>query len=70
MKKDDLFKVAKGAYDRADVYELVGNFPLDKTSVEYDKNSIGLYHDNGCQYLKTQLERIKKSLQKHSGTLV
>ena len=70
MKKDGLLNVTMGAYDRAEVCEFAGTFSLDKTSVEYDKNSIGLYHDNDCQYLKTQLERIKKSLQKHSGTLV
>ena len=70
MKKDGLLNVTMGAYDRAEVCEFVGTFSLDKTSVEYDKNSIGWYHDNDCQYLKTQLERIKKSLQKHSGTLV
>ena len=32
--------------------ELVRNFPLDKISVEYDKNSIGLYHDNGLSIFK------------------
>ena len=47
-----------GAYDGAEVCELVGTFQLGKISVEYDKNSIGLYHDNGlfsllrtCQHL-------------------
>ena len=40
------------AYDRAAVCELVGIFSFDKTSVKYEKNSIGLYHDKGCQYLK------------------
>ena len=58
MKKDGLFNVTMGAYDAAEVCELVGTFSLDKISVEYDKNSIGLYHDNGlfsllrtCQHL-------------------
>ena len=58
MKKDGLFNVTMGAYDGAEVCELVGTFSLDKISVEYDKNSIGLYHDNGlfsllrtCQHL-------------------
>ena len=47
IKKDGLFDVAVGAYDGAEVCEFVGTFLLDKVSVEYDKNSIGLYRDNG-----------------------
>ena len=27
-------------------------FSLDKISVKYDKNSIGLYHDNGLTIFK------------------
>ena len=46
MKKDALFNVTMGAYDGAEVCECVGTFPLDNISVEYDKNSIGLFHDN------------------------
>ena len=52
MKKEDLFNVAMGAYDGAEVCELVGTFSLDKVSVEYDKNSIILYHDNGLSIFK------------------
>ena len=40
MKKDGLFDVAMGAYDGAEICELVGIFLLDKISVKYDKNSI------------------------------
>ena len=47
MKRDGLFNVKMGAYDGAEVCELVGTFSLDKISVKYDKNSIGLYYDNG-----------------------
>ena len=36
-----------GACDGAEVWELVGTFVLDKISVKYDKNSIGLYRDDG-----------------------
>ena len=53
-----------GVYDGREVYELVGTFLLDKISVKYDKNSIDLYRNNGLSLFKTQLERIKKSLQK------
>ena len=51
MKKDGLFNVTVGAYDGAEVCELVGIFSLDKISVKY-KNSIGLYHDNGLSVFK------------------
>ena len=59
MKKDALFNVTMGAYDGTEVCERVGTFPLDNISVEYDKNSIGLYHDN-----RSIFETIKKNLQK------
>ena len=51
MKKDGLFNVTVGAYDGAEVCELVGIFSLDKISVKY-KTSIGLYHDNGLSVFK------------------
>ena len=51
MKKDGLFDVTIGAYDEAEVCELVG-FLLDKISVKYDKNNIGLYRDNGLSVFK------------------
>ena len=68
MKKDGLFDVTMGAYDGAEVCELVGTFLLDKISEKYEKNSNGLYRDDGLSVFKnksgTQLERIKKNLQK------
>ena len=64
MKKDGLVDVTMGVYDNREVCEFVGTFLLDKISVKYNKNSIGLCRTRVCMYLKTQLERIKKSLQK------
>ena len=68
MKKDGLFDVTLGVHDGADVCELVGTFLLDKISEKYDKISIGLYRHDGLSVFKnksgTQLERIKKNLQK------
>ena len=68
MKKDGSFDVTMGAYDGAEVCELVGAFLLDKISEKYEKNNIGLYRDDGLSIFKnkssTQLERIKKNLQK------
>ena len=56
------------AYDGAEVREPVGTFLLDKISEKYEKNSIGLYRDDGLSVFKnksgTQLERIKKNFQK------
>ena len=51
-KKDNLFNVTMRAYDGAEVCELVGISSLDKISVEYDKNGIGLYHENGLSIFK------------------
>ena len=57
-----------GAYDGAEVCELVGTFLLDKICEKYEKNNIGLYRDDGLSVFKnksgTQLERIRKNLQK------
>ena len=55
IKNDDLFDVTVGAYDGAEVCELVETFLLDKISVKYDKNSIGLYRDNGLSVFKNSI---------------
>ena len=48
MKKDSgLFDVTMGAYDSAEVCKLVETFLLYKLSLKYNKNDIGLYH-NDC----------------------
>ena len=64
MKMDEkrclLFDVTMGAYNGVEVCELVGTFSLLSVDIM----------TTGCQYLKTQLKRIKKSLQKHSRNLV
>ena len=68
MEKDGLFNVTMRAYDSAKVCELVGTFLLDKIKEKYDKNSIGLYRDDGLSVFKNksdnQIEIIKKNLQK------
>ena len=69
MKKDGLFDVTMGAFDGAEVGELFGTFLLDKISVKNnDKNRTGLYRNSRLSVFKnksgTQLEKIKKSLQK------
>ena len=69
MKKDSgLFDVTMGAYDGAEVCELVGTFLLYKLSLKYNKNKIGLYRDDGLAIFKNisgpKSEKIKKNIQK------
>ena len=69
MKKDSgLFDVSMGAYDGAEVWELVGTFLLYKLSLKYNKNKIGLYGDDGLAIFKNisgpKSEKIKKNIQK------
>ena len=64
----DIFDVAMGAYDGAEVCELVGTFLLEKISEICNKSNIGLYRDDGLSIFRnksgTQLEKMKKKLQR------
>ena len=51
-KGNDLFDVAMGAYDGAEVCELVGIFMLHNVSKIYNKNNLGLYRDDGLGVFK------------------
>ena len=69
MKKGGkLFDVTMGAYDGAEVCELVGCYILSIITNRYDKRSIGLYRDDGLAAFKNlsgpQAEKIKKDFQK------
>ena len=69
MKKHSgLFDVTMGAYDGAEVCELVGTFLLYKLSLKYNKSKIGLYRDDGLAIFKNisgpKSEKIKKNIQK------
>ena len=63
-----LFDVTMGAYDGAEVCELVGCFILSDLSSKYNKENIGLYRDDGLAIFKNisgpQSEKIKKAFQK------
>ena len=67
-KESGLFDVTMGAYDGAEVCELVGSFLLHQLSKKYNKKDIGLYRDDGLAVFKNksgpQAERIKKDFQK------
>ena len=56
-----------GAYDSAEVCELVGIFILSQLSRKYNKNNIGLYGDDGLAVFRNisgpQAEKIKKHFQ-------
>ena len=67
-KGSDLFDVSMGAYDGAEVCELIGIFLLNLLGPQYDTKNIGLYRDDGLSLFKNcsgpQMEKIKKHLQK------
>ena len=45
-KQGGLFDVSMGAYDGAEVCELVGTYMLNVLSKKYNKNDFGLYRDH------------------------
>ena len=53
-----------GAFDGAEICELVGTYLLSILAEKYPKEDIGLYRDDGLAVFKNksgpQLERIKK----------
>ena len=63
-----IFDVTMGAYDGAEICELVGIYLLSILSTRCDKENIGLYRDDGLAAFENlsgpQSERIKKEFQK------
>ena len=57
-----------GAFDGAEVCELVGIFLLDKLSSIYNKKCIGIYQDDGLAVFKNlsgpESEKVKKTITK------
>ena len=43
----NLFDVAVGSYDQSEVFKPVGLFLLNNLANKFDKNSVGLYRDDG-----------------------
>ena len=66
--KSGIFDVTMGAYDGAEICELVGIYILSILSTKCDKGNIGLYRDDGLSVFENlsgpQSERIKKEFQK------
>ena len=65
-KGSNMFDVLMGAYDDAEVCELIGIILLNLLGRQYDTKNIGLYRDNGLSIFKNcsdlQMEKIKKHL--------
>ena len=65
-KQGGSFDVSMGAYDGAEVCELVGTYMLNVLPKKYNKNDFGLYRDDGLAVLKKksgpQSEQVKKNI--------
>ena len=62
----DLFDVTMGAYDGAEVFELVGIFLQNTISQHYNKSNFGLYRDDGLAVFK----KLQKIFKKHQLEIV
>ena len=76
-KKNGLFDVTMGAFNSAEVCELVATFLLFQLSLHYSKVNFGLYRDDGLAVFKNtsspQMKRIKKhfvQIFKDNGLLI
>ena len=68
MKREgNIFDITMGAYDGAEVCELVAIFMLNKISEKYNKNDIGIYNDDRLAAFKNisgpESKRRKKNFQ-------
>ena len=70
VKKDGTedFDVPMGCFNRAEVYELVGTFILNKLKNVFLNNTFGLYRDDGLAIIKgfsgPEIERLKRNVVK------
>ena len=58
-----------GAYDRAEVCELIGIYMLYLIGKKYDSNNTGLYRDGGLAVLKNVSGPASEKIKKHSQYL-
>ena len=67
-KQGGLFDVLMGAYDGAEVCELVGTYMLNVLSKKYNKNDFRLHRDDGSAVLKKksgpQSEQVNRNILK------
>ena len=64
-KGESNFDATMGAYDGAEVYELIGIFLLSLLSKHINKNYIGLYKDDGFPIIKNTNSRKKEERSRH-----
>ena len=57
-KQECLFDMSMGAYNGAEVWELVGTYMLKLLSNKYNKNDFGFYRDDGLAVLKNTSEAV------------
>ena len=70
IKKEEsgLFDVTMGAFDGAEVCELVGNFLLYEISKKYDQQNVGLYCNDGLKNVKkSKRSTIRENEKKKFG---
>ena len=73
VKKDTgaEFDITMGSYDGAEVCEIVGLFMLDMLSKLLEKNSIGLYRDDGFSIFRNynghQNDKVRKEIIARNG---
>ena len=63
-KDDELFDIAMGGYDGAEVCELVGLFMLDGLNKIIPDGKVALYRDDGLIFIRKQSGRITEKLSK------
>ena len=68
-KNTNLFDVAMGAYNGAEVCEIVGLFLLNNLANRFDKNSVGLYRDDGLALFENINGHCADKIRKESHQL-
>ena len=67
IRKQGLFDVSMGAYDGAEVCEIVVIYMLNLLPKKYNKNNFGLCSDDGLAVLRNksgvQTEQVKKNIR-------
>ena len=68
-KQSGLFEATMGAYDGAEVCELVGTYMIFLISQKHNKKYSGLYRDDGLPVVKNksgpETEKIKKAYKNY-----
>ena len=63
QKDSEIFDVIMGAYDGAEIGELVGIFMLSLLSKNYSSNNIDLYRDDLYQFLRRLVDNKQENIK-------